>query len=158
MKKFLLLAVTSAFVLVGCSRQSQPETTTAPEVTTEGESMFQASPDVSTGVTLGETTDEASDSLEKGGVKEFTVVGDNFAFDVKEMKVKKGDTVRIVFQNKEGLHDWVLDEFEGAKTKQLKEGEEETIEFVADKTGTFEYYCSVMQHRKMGMVGKLIVE
>lgn len=89
--------------------------------------------------------------------KTFTVEGGNFTFSVKEMKVKKGDNVQVVFQNKEGFHDWILDEF-NAKTKQIKAGETETIEFVADKIGTFEYYCSVGKHRQMGMVGKLIVE
>ena len=89
--------------------------------------------------------------------KEFTVKATNFAFDQKEIKVKKGDTVKINFVNSEGFHDWVVDEF-SAKTKQLQSGQSETIEFVADKTGSFEYYCSVGQHRQMGMVGKLIVE
>ena len=32
------------------------------------------------------------------------------------------------------------------------------VEFTVDKTGTFEYYCSVGQHRANGMVGNLIVE
>lgn len=88
---------------------------------------------------------------------DFTIVGGNYKFDVKEIKVKKGDMVKIIFKNEEGMHDFVLDEF-NAKTNVLKEGEEETLTFVADKSGTFEYYCSVGQHRKMGMVGKLVVE
>ena len=90
-------------------------------------------------------------------VKEFTVEASNFSFSVKEMKVKKGDTVKVVFKNTESMHDWVIDEF-NAKTKQIKAGESETIEFVADKNGTFEYYCSVGTHRQMGMKGNLIVE
>jgi len=113
---------------------------------------------------MEETTDvepsameESDDKMAAANVKEFTVEGTEFAYDVKEMKVKKGDTVKIVFNNIEGFHDWVLDEFD-AKTKQLKEGESETIEFVADKAGTFEYYCSVGKHRQNGMVGNLIVE
>lgn len=92
-----------------------------------------------------------------GEVKEFRVVGTNFAFSEKEITVNKGDTVRIVFVNEEGFHDWVLDEFDAA-TSQIQAGNQETIEFVADQSGEFEYYCSVGQHRAMGMVGKLIVE
>ncbi len=94
---------------------------------------------------------------EKGGVRTFNVDGTPFAFSVKEMKVKQGDTVKIVFTNKEGFHDWVIDEF-NARTKQIAAGKSETIEFVADKKGTFEYYCSVGSHRAMGMKGNLIVE
>lgn len=99
---------------------------------------------------------DAQVDVSVGAVKEFTVIGDNFAFDVKEMRVKKGDTVRVTFRNAEGFHDWVLDGY--AKTAQLQAGGEETVTFVADKAGTFEYYCSVGKHRAMGMKGNLIVE
>ena len=57
------------------------------------------------------------------------------------------------------MHDWVIDEF-SARAKQIQAGETDTVEFVANKKGTFEYYCSVGNgfHRQQGMVGKLIVE
>ena len=90
-------------------------------------------------------------------VKEFTVIGSNFAFTPETIEVSKGDTVKITFQNAVGFHDLKLDEFTGAATKQLKVGESETIEFVADKVGDFEYYCSVGNHRAMGMKGTLTV-
>ena len=35
---------------------------------------------------------------------------------------------------------------------------EEVLEFTADKAGSFEYYCSVGEHKAMGMVGTLKVE
>jgi cytochrome c oxidase subunit II len=98
-----------------------------------------------------------SEAVVDPNAKVFEVVGSNFAFDVKEIKVKKGDTVRINFTNKEGRHDWVVDEL-NARTQIIEGGSSDSITFVADKAGTFEYYCSVMEHRKMGMVGKLIVE
>lgn len=90
-------------------------------------------------------------------VKEFDLSAKSFEFSQTEIKVKRGDTVKLTLMVTEGLHDWVVDEF-NAKTKQLRRGESESIVFVADKTGTFEYYCSVGTHRKMGMMGKLIVE
>jgi len=89
--------------------------------------------------------------------REFAISASPYKFSVTEIRVKKGDTVKIVFKNEQGAHDWVVDEF-NARTKVLQAGQTETIEFTADKTGTFEYYCSVMNHRQMGMVGKLIVE
>ncbi len=91
------------------------------------------------------------------GVKTITVKGNNFAFIPSEIKVNKGDKVRIIFENTGGFHDWVIDEF-NARTKQISDGATETIEFIADKTGTYEYYCSVGKHRQMGMKGKLIVQ
>ena len=90
-------------------------------------------------------------------VKEFTVIGSNFTFTPNTITVNKGDTVKITFQAVSGFHDLTLDEFAVA-TKQLQAGESETIQFVADKTGSFEYYCSVGNHRAMGMKGMLTVK
>ena len=90
-------------------------------------------------------------------VKEFTVEAANFSFSANEIKVSKGDTVKINFKNIEGMHNWVLDEF-NAKIDPISAGKEATLQFTADKAGTFEYYCSVGNHRQLGMVGKLIVE
>jgi plastocyanin len=100
----------------------------------------------------------ASDSVSMAStVVTVNVTGQNMSFSPNEIKVKKGDTIKVVFTSGDMLHDFVVDEF-NARTKQLKTGETETIEFVADKTGMFEYYCSVGEHRERGMVGKLIVE
>lgn len=89
--------------------------------------------------------------------KSFTVLGSDFKFSLSEIKVKKGDTVKINFKNIAGTHDWRIDAF-NAGTRVLAAGQEETIEFAASKTGRFEYYCSVGTHRQMGMKGLLIVE
>lgn len=93
---------------------------------------------------------------EKEVIREFTVEGRKFSFAPISLTVKKGETVRLTFKNVDGMHDWKLDEFKAA-TKVLQTGGQETIEFVADKAGTFEYYCSVMNHRAMGMKGTLTV-
>lgn len=90
-------------------------------------------------------------------VKAFTVTGNNFKFDLSEIRVKKGDKVRITFNNQTGFHDFVLDEF-NVKTRQYNGAATESVSFLADKVGTFEYYCSVGQHRQMGMKGKLVIE
>lgn len=76
---------------------------------------------------------------------------------MSEIRVKKGDTVKIVFQNQVGMHDWRVDEF-NAGTKVIQAGQQDTVQFVADRTGRFEYYCSVPNHRAQGMKGTLIVE
>lgn len=89
--------------------------------------------------------------------KEFTISGQNFSFAPSSISVKKGDTVKIIFKNTNGFHDLKIDAFKAA-TKKIQGGSEETIQFIADKTGTFEYYCSVGSHRAMGMKGALTVE
>ena len=96
-------------------------------------------------------------ALEEGTSKNFELTGKPFEFSLKEMKVKKGETVKVTFTNVQGFHDWTLDGY-NVKTKQLPAGQSETVIFVADKAGTFEYYCGVGNHRDQGMKGSLIVE
>ncbi len=96
-------------------------------------------------------------SNETAKIKTFNISAKNFEYSLKEIKVNKGDTVKIVLSIEGGFHDWVVDEF-NARTKKINAGEVDAIQFIADKSGTFEYYCSVGTHRQMGMVGNLIVE
>lgn len=98
----------------------------------------------------GETNANASAS---GEVKEFTIDAKNFEFDLKEMKVKKGDTVKLTLKNSQGNHAVKVEGYE----KEVQGNK--TISFVADKTGEFAYVCSIFcgaGHEKM--TGKLIVE
>lgn len=94
---------------------------------------------------------------DSGAVKEFTVTGSSFKFLPATLTVKKGDTVKVTFVNSGGSHNFVIDEF-NVLTKVIAGGASETVSFVADKAGTYEYYCAVGNHRQMGMVGKLIVQ
>ncbi len=76
-------------------------------------------------------------------------------FGLKEMVVKKGDTVRIKITNTAGVHDFKIDEYKIAL--DTPEGKEVMVEFVADKVGDFEYYCSKYNHRNIGQKGILRV-
>lgn len=110
-------------------------------------------------VTQEEVSNETGASVDQDGegmVREFIVEGGMFYFTPEELEVNVGDTVRIVYKNLEGRHDLVIDEF-GVRTQVLNGVAEETIEFVADRSGTFEYYCSIGNHRAQGMVGTLVV-
>ncbi len=108
-------------------------------------------------------TAEQSQQLEDGASDHspktltFTVDGGNFYFVPNMIKVKKGDTVIINFKNDGGKHDFILDEF-NLTTEPSMTPEVTPLQFVADKAGTFEYYCNVGKHRQMGMKGTLIVE
>ena len=102
-------------------------------------------------------TDIASQNTDNSNQKQFNITGSNFKYNLSEIRVKKGDNVKIVFTNTEGSHDLVIDEF-NVRTPQIKAGEKSTIDFIADKSGTFEYYCSIGNHRQMGMKGQLTVE
>jgi len=76
--------------------------------------------------------------------------------DNPELRVQQGDKVRIEFTSTKGFHDWVVDKFDVA-TERVRDGGSTFVEFVAENKGTFEYYCSVGEHRTTGMKGNLIV-
>lgn len=119
----------------------------------DGDAMMEDDGDAMEGDAM---MDDGDHMMMDGDVKVFTVEGSNFKFVPSTMTAKKGDTVRVVFKNVGGFHDFVIDEFDVA-TAQINDGAEETVEFVVDEAGTFEYYCSVGTHREQGMVGTLIV-
>lgn len=108
---------------------------------------------------------EDTTNNDEENIKTFNVIGGPmFEFFIDDEKnadiiVNVGDRVRIVYESVGGMpHDFVIDEFDGARTQIWQPGEGEIIEFVADKTGTFEYYCSVGSHRANGMAGRFIVQ
>lgn len=76
-------------------------------------------------------------------------------FSPEEITVNKGDKVRIRITNTKGTHDFKIDEF-GVYT-ETPLNQEMTVEFVADKAGSFEYYCTKPGHRQNGHWGTLKV-
>ena len=77
-------------------------------------------------------------------------------FSIKEIAVKKGDLVRIKITVTSGMHDFKIDEFNVyADTKELNK--DYVVEFMADRTGEFIYYCTKPGHRQNGQWGTLIV-
>lgn len=105
----------------------------------------------------GTNTEDAETVLPAVNELSVDLVGTNFAYDVKTIRVKQGDRITINLKSTEGFHDFVVDEFKAA-TERINEGDSTSVTFVADKKGTFQYYCSVGSHRAKGMVGYLIVE
>lgn len=77
-------------------------------------------------------------------------------FSPKEISVNKGDLVRIKITNTKGTHDFKIDEF-GVYT-ETPLNQEKIVEFVADKAGSFEYYCTKQGHRQLGHWGTLNVK
>jgi len=143
----VILIALGGFLLIGSNQSTKQP---VPQETTEssGDSV--------------DVVDKAAESTESGtmsNVKEFTIESKGLNFTPNEIKVNAGDTVRITYKNTLGTHDFGIDEF-NVRTQLISAGEQETVEFVADKAGTFdfEYYCSVPGHRESGMKGTLIVE
>lgn len=143
-----LVAVVILFAIGGLLYMTQSQRNTDDGSTVEQRDMTE---DTNTN-----QSDETS-MMEEEGIKDFAITASNFQFSQKEIRVKVGDTVRVTLSSESDMHDWVIDEFD-ARTQMLSAGEAESVVFVADKAGEFEYYCSVGDHRQMGMVGTLIVE
>ncbi len=171
-----------AALIVGCTKVdvvspgdeafvSPPETLPVPPapIVESGTNVSAAASDandssVSNGSSVNGAIDSVADSAPASSAPEvtFSLTGENFKFvmdghDAPELRVTLGEKVRIEFANAQGFHDWVLDEL-NARTAQIRAGESSSVEFVADKKGTFEYYCSVGSHRQMGMKGRFVVE
>lgn len=90
------------------------------------------------------------------GVVEIEFSNDGYQFLPTRVQVPQGSTVRVTYTS-DGRHDWILEGYE-VGTEVLSTGESETIEFVADEAGEFEFYCSVMNHRERGMYGSFVVQ
>lgn len=113
------------------------------------------------GTSTGNVVKDASN--ENRPVKEFTIQsftevvdGKYFPkFSPKEIAVNKGDLVRIKITNIKGTHDFKIDEL-GVYTETPLD-KEMVVEFVADRAGSFEYYCTKPGHRQNGHWGTLKV-
>lgn len=152
----VLVLIGIVFWIMSANNPAATPSTTDVQVTGEQVPQEQGTATSST-TSSGGTSVGVSGSATVGEVKSFTVTGKNFTFAPATMSVSKGDRVRIVFKNAEGTHDLKIDEF-GVNTGILQAGQEKTVEFVANTAGTFEYYCSVGQHRQNGMKGTLTVK
>lgn len=150
----VVLAIGIVGVLVVMANQKAP-------VSTPQESMSPSQIPTEAPTTIPSTSsaevDGASESAKAQLTKEITVDGSSFKFVPSTLTVSKGDKVKIIFKNTSGIHDFVIDEL-GIKTPVLQSGNQAEVEFTADKIGEFEYYCSVGNHRAMGMKGTLVVK
>ena len=88
---------------------------------------------------------------ESTDVKEFTIKAFKFGYSPDSITVNKGDKVRLKINNADVLH--------GIRIPDLNLKGNEFVEFTANKTGEFIWYCTNMcgeGHRTMK--GKLIVK
>jgi nitrite reductase (NO-forming) len=74
------------------------------------------------------------------------------------LKANVGDTVNIQLTSGEGAqHDIAFPDFDAASEPVSGQGKSVELSFLADKGGSFGYYCVVAGHREAGMVGKFEV-
>lgn len=157
----LALAVLSLLV-IGCSKESAQPTggvvvdTISEEATsktvTQPETVVVTEPEYTSSNIVETSSTETAE-----GVKEFAITAKSWEFLPSEIRVNKGDKVKLTVTSADVAHGFALAEF-GIK-ETIQSGETKTIEFVADMKGTFIYFCSVpcgAGHIKMK--GKFVVE
>lgn len=146
--KIVVIVVVALIIVAGIVgyMMMRPQSATAPVIPSPSESAMEKVP----------TTAPVEDAMMNEEGKIVVEGSSSFRFAPTKITVKKGEPVTIVFKNTGGFHDFVIDEFKVA-TKQIQAGQSEEVTFTPDKAGSFEFYCSVGNHRAMGMVGTLTV-
>lgn len=82
-----------------------------------------------------------------------------YKFRPAEFKAQVGETLNITIKSAVGNqnpHNLVINEL-NVRTPNVNAGEAKNVTVKLDKAGTFEYYCSVGNHRTLGMRGTLTV-
>ncbi|MBI1278571.1 MAG: nitrite reductase, copper-containing [Anaerolineaceae bacterium] len=76
-----------------------------------------------------------------------------------ELTANVGDTVKITVINGDAIqHDLTIDEFKVSTGTMSAKDQTAVITFVADKPGSFKYYCATPGHRQVGMEGTLTIK
>ena len=90
-------------------------------------------------------------------VKEIRIAAKKYEYDPGVITVKQGEHVRLIITALDHDHGFKIDAYH--IDELLKKGEQRTIEFTANESGTFPFQCSHfcgLGHK--GMKGELIVE
>ena len=100
-------------------------------------------------------TEEPAEMLP--AVKEFSVTAKRWEFDPAVITVNQGDTVKLTVESIDVSHGFAISQF--GINRYLTPGKTQEVEFVADKTGTFSFFCTVpCGSGHSSMRGTLIVE
>ena len=105
------------------------------------------------------TQDELSGEVEiiPLTVKEFDIVAKRWSFNPSTITVSEGDLVKLTITSIDVTHGFSISAF--GVNERLSSGNTIMVEFVADKKGTFSFFCNVVcGSGHSGMRGTLIVE
>ena len=147
MRKIIFwLLIPWVIFLVGCSHAADKNATSKFPV-----SGFEDVPEMIV-VDSGDRGDETS----TGKTKEISVTARQWEFEPNPIIVSKGDKVKLSIKSIDVTHGFALPDF--GINSRLNPGETTVIEFMADKTGSFSFFCSVQCGSGHGdMRGTLIV-
>lgn len=140
---FLILAIVGLLAISACTKPSDTN------IVGQGSDVSQNS--------ASESNSQGTQGAQSGEFREFKMTAKQFEFSPSTIEVSKGDKVRLVVTSTDVPHGIAIREY--GINEQLAVGKPVTIEFTADKEGTFTAYCSVACGAgHSSMKGKLIVK
>ena len=90
-------------------------------------------------------------------VVEISMTAKQWEFEPGTITVKEGQKVKLNIKSVDVTHGFALPDF--GVSQRLEPGKEVTVEFTADKKGTFTFFCNVAcGSGHSGMKGTLVVE
>lgn len=138
MRKMVVLLLISLFLISACEQQKAVE---KPE-----DLVGQGTP-----------VTQPEEKTVTGEVKEFKITAKQFTFSPDTIEINKGDKVRLIVTSTDVPHGISIPEY--GINERLDPGKPVTIEFTAEKEGTFTAFCSVFCGAgHSGMKGKIIVK
>lgn len=149
MRKIAVLLMLSIFLIGACAQQ-KPE-----DLVGEGTPVPEQKVPVP-----GSNAQETVVEKEAGAtapVKEFVMTAKQFQFEPSTIEVSKGDRVKLIVTSLDVPHGFSIPEY--GINQRLDPGKPVTIEFTAEKEGTFTAFCSVFcGSGHSNMKGKIIVK
>lgn len=91
-------------------------------------------------------------------VQKITIEGNEFAFTPSTVTLKKGQPAEITFKNTGKFPHNLAIAGLGVKSNTIMPGQQDIITFTPDKTGSFDFLCTVPGHADKGMKGTLTVQ
>lgn len=73
--------------------------------------------------------------------REFTVIGRRYEFIPSRIEVSHGDLLAITLRAEDVAHSFTIDEYR--ISKRFSPGHPVTVEFCADRRGSFTFYCNL---------------
>lgn len=142
MRKVILLLVLSMFLISACTQQ-KPE-----DLVGQGTPVPQQVP--------AEGKEVEEKVVAPSETKEFKITAKQFQFEPATIEVNKGDRVKLIVTSVDVPHGISIPEY--GINERLNPGTPVTIEFTAEKEGTFTTFCSVFcGSGHSNMKGKIIV-
>lgn len=155
MRKIILLVILSIFLVSACAQKQMenPDNLVGHGSDVPGQETASSQQEA----VQEASQPEAPQPTDAAKVKEFKITARQFSFEPGIIEVNEGDKVRLVITSMDIPHGFSITEY--GINKRLDVGKPATIEFTADKKGTFTAFCSVFCGSGHGnMKGKLIVK